>query len=239
MIISHKHKFIFIKSFKTAGTSIEAELSNYCSGSDIVTPMNDFRHNRDENGKFIHKSMNADDFVKLDLPNLQHADALTIKNQVSPEVWNEYYKFSITRNPWDRAVSYFFWENRNNPALKPQKKIYHYLGVSFNENDQLRRLFSTYIKNAAWPNNDCFYTLDDELCTDFVIRYEKLSEDYSKVCNKLGLPANTLPRLKGGIRKKNFHYSNFYDDESIAIVAERHRNDIRLFGYEFERMHRE
>ena len=238
MIISHTHKFIFIKSFKTAGTSIEAELSNYCSGSDIVTPMNDFRHNRDENGRFIHKSMNADDFVKLDLPNLQHADALTIKNQDPPEVWNEYYKFSITRNPWDRAVSYFFWENRNNPALKPQKKIYHYLGVPFNENDQLRRLFSTYIKNTAWPNNDCFYTLDDELCTDFVIRYEKLSEDYSKVCNKLGLPANTLPRLKGGIRKQNSHYSNFYDEESIAIVAERHRNDIRLFGYEFERIQR-
>jgi len=239
MIISHTHKFIFIKSFKTAGTSVEAALSNYCSGSDIVTPLNDYRHNRDENGRFIHKSMNADKFVQLDLPNLQHVEALTIKGQVSPEVWNDYFKFSITRNPWDRAVSYFFWEKRRDPALKPQKKYYHYLGVPFNELDQLRQLFSSYIKNANWPNNDCFYTLDDQLCTDFVIRYERLPEDYSKVCKKLGLPASTLPRLKGSVRKQRYHYSDYYDEESMAIVAERHENDIRLFGYEFERLHRE
>lgn len=235
MIISHTRKFIFIKSFKTAGTSIEAALSNYCSGNDIVTPMNDYRYNRDENGVFIHKSMNADEFIQLDLPNLQHVEALTIKGKVSPEVWNDYYKFSITRNPWDRAVSYFFWENRRDPALKPQKKFYHYLGVPFDESERLKQMFSNYIRNADWPNNDCFYTIDDRLCTDFVIRYEKLLEDYSEVCRKLGVPDNTLPRLKGGVRKQRYHYSDYYDEESIAIVSERHKNDIRLFGYEFER----
>jgi hypothetical protein len=235
MIISHTHKFIFIKSFKTAGTSVEAELSNFCSGSDIVTPMNDYRHNRDENGAFIHKSMNAEDFIRLDLPNLQHADALTIKGQVTPEVWNDYFKFSITRNPWDRAVSYFYWENRLDPALNPKKKFYHYLGAPFKELDQLKRLFSAYIKQATWPNNDCFYTIDDQLCTDFVIQYERLSEDYRKVCEKLGLTASTLPRLKGSVRKQRYHYSDYYDEETIAIVAERHKNDIRLFDYTFER----
>ena len=37
MIVSHKHKFIFIKTMKTAGTSIEAFLASYCEGRDIVT----------------------------------------------------------------------------------------------------------------------------------------------------------------------------------------------------------
>lgn len=239
MIISHTHKFIFIKSFKTAGTSVEAALSNYCSGNDIVTPLNDYRHNRDENGRFIHKAMNAEEYIQLNLPNLQHVEALTIKSTVLAEAWNSYFKFSITRNPWDRAVSYFFWEKRRDPALNPKKKFYHYLGVPFNELNQLKQLFSTYIRNATWPNNDCFYTIDDELCTDFVIRYERLSEDYSTVCRKLGLPDNRLPRLKGGIRKQPFHYSDYYDDETAAIVAERHQNDIRLFGYEFERRNRD
>lgn len=179
--------------------------------------------------------MNADEFVKLNLPNLQHVEARVIKDHVSPEVWNNYFKFSITRNPWDRAVSYFFWEKRLDPALKPQKKFYHYLGVPFNELGQLRRLFSSYIKQATWSNNDCFYMIDDQLCTDFVMRYENLSEDYSKVCDKLGIPSGTLPRLKGGIRKQRYHYSDFYDEESMAIVRERHINDIHLFGYEFER----
>ena len=66
MIISHSHKFIFIKSEKTAGTSVEAALSEYCSGEDVVTSRSmTIRHNRNEKGKFIHQSMNADEFIKL------------------------------------------------------------------------------------------------------------------------------------------------------------------------------
>lgn len=39
MIISHQHKFIFIKTKKTAGTSIEIALSKICGEQDIITPV--------------------------------------------------------------------------------------------------------------------------------------------------------------------------------------------------------
>src|SRR5262245_62801539 len=38
MIVSHKHKFIFIKTKKTAGTAIEAALSELCGPEDVITP---------------------------------------------------------------------------------------------------------------------------------------------------------------------------------------------------------
>ena len=41
MIISHKHKFIFIKTHKTAGTSLEIALSKYCGEEDVITPISD------------------------------------------------------------------------------------------------------------------------------------------------------------------------------------------------------
>ena len=37
MIICHEHKFIFIKTRKTAGTSIETALSMFCGESDSLT----------------------------------------------------------------------------------------------------------------------------------------------------------------------------------------------------------
>jgi hypothetical protein len=234
MIISHTHKFIFLKSFKTAGTSIDSTLSNFCSGDDIVTPINDYRHNRNERGEFLHKAMNAEEFIKLNLPNLQHPEARIIKDMVASEVWNNYFKFSIARNPWDRAISYFYWDMRNDPRLKPKKRFYHHLGVPYDELGQLRKLFSEFIKNTHLPSNDPFYILNGELCVDFLIRYENLSKDFDEVLARLRLPHVDLPRLKRGIRAGGYHYSEYYDEETMEIVAEQHKNDIRLLGYKFE-----
>lgn len=255
MIISHSHKFIFIKSLKTAGTSIEAALSGHCGGKDVVVPINDYAYNRDEKGEFIHRGMNADEtYRKIG----QHVDAATIHIRESEQVWNRYFKFSITRNPWDRALSYFFWDRRNDAALKPKKRLWHYLGVPFDEFAIVRDQFTRFLHEKALArtddprfyvsdganryrvpaegfleNNDRFYILDGELCADFVIRYEHLEEDYDEVCRRVGIPVTGLPHLKTGIRKQRRPYTDYYTDETREIVATLHANDLRHFGYRF------
>ena len=37
MIASHQHRFIFLKTRKTAGTSVEIALSKVCGPDDIIT----------------------------------------------------------------------------------------------------------------------------------------------------------------------------------------------------------
>jgi hypothetical protein len=227
MIISHKHRFIFIKSWKTAGTSVEAALSAHCGGEDIVTPLGDYKFNRAEGSEWVHHAMNEGGFE-------QHDGAEAIKSRVPEEVWNSYLKFSIARNPWDRAVSLFYWEKKRKRAAPPGKRFYHYLGVPYDEFRQAKWELAEFIRSEDWSNNDRFYVLNGGLCVDFMIRYESLNEDFAKLCAQLGLPTVELPQLKAGIRNKGRHYSELYDEESRAIVARRHKNDILLLGYAFE-----
>jgi hypothetical protein len=225
VIVSHSHKYIFIKSEKTAGTSVEAALSKYCAGRDVVTPLGDYWFNRGPEGEWVHNAMNADGFA-------QHDSAAEVRKKVGVAVWGAYFKFSITRNPWDRVVSNFAWEARNKPELRPARRWYHRLGVPYEDFGETRKLFHRFVA-GAWTTNDRFYIEDDALCVDFVIRYERLADDLAEVCRRVGLPALELPHLKTGLRKGDHAYTDYYDGAAKAIVAERHENDIRLFGYRF------
>jgi hypothetical protein len=226
MIISHSRRFIFIKSAKTAGTSLEAALSNYCGGNDVVTPLGDYEFNRDETGRWVHLSMNAEGFE-------QHDWGVTIRDKVGPAVWNSYFKFSIARNPWDRVVSLFNWKARNDKSLKPKTGLLGKIGLPVDELREVRRRFAEFVL-GDWETNDRFYVIDDELCVDSIIRYESLADDTLGLCRRIGVPPIELPRLKSGFRPGQYHYSQYYDETTKAIVAERHRNDLRLFGYRFE-----
>jgi hypothetical protein len=96
MIISHKYRFIFVKTLKTAGTSIEVFLSQHCGPDDVVTPI--LPHVEP------HRPRNHDGFFN-------HIPAAAIRNTVRPAVWDSYFKFCVERNPWDKTLSYYHMTN--------------------------------------------------------------------------------------------------------------------------------
>lgn len=99
MIISHKYQFIFIKTRKTAGTSIETYLSQYCGDLDVLTPISPA-----VNG---HQSRNWDGYYN-------HIGACSVREKVGLNIWNKYYKFCVERNPWDKTLSYYHMLNFRN-----------------------------------------------------------------------------------------------------------------------------
>lgn len=107
MIISHKHKFIFIKTVKTAGTSLEVFLSQQCGRTDVVTPIIPQVE--------PHIARNHEGFYN-------HIPAFQIRQKIDSKVWRSYFKFCVERNPWDKTLSYYYMVNHRNGS-----------GIAFND----------------------------------------------------------------------------------------------------------
>ena len=87
-MISYDKKFIFIHINKTAGSSIEQALNSY--GEKRIVPKNntDFKMSK-QSQHFNYKEYR--EFLGAD--------------------YDDYFKFTVIRNPFDRIVSYYFGLN--------------------------------------------------------------------------------------------------------------------------------
>ena len=126
VLVSHTHKFIYIKNVKTAGTTCQVIFSKYCHKDDISkhieerTKGDPRKHPKNpENGEINTNEgyiSNHGFFTNNDiLPGMfaQHSRSILIKDKFS-EYFDKYFKFCIVRNPYDRIVSRFNWDKKVN-----------------------------------------------------------------------------------------------------------------------------
>ena len=116
MIISHYHKFVFVKTNKTAGSSLEALLTRHLQPGDMITRRNDMDVVKEIAGKGIEILNSKGSPYRRGFMN--HSP-LSDAHQIFPET-KKYFSFGIIRNPFSRCVSSFRWRN--------QKRIESILG---------------------------------------------------------------------------------------------------------------
>ena len=248
MIISHHHKFIYLKARKVAGTSVEVALAKHCGDADIVPPVGGFNPKWDEDG-YDHPGRIRRGYGR-------HSPLISVRKRVGRTLWQTYFKFAVVRNPWDLVVSQYHWATRRdegNPYAgavgrslkrfwtKPLRirKNFRALGRSiarsFLKMDVVTFEFFVRHMLRYYPPNDRFYfDRSGSMGLDFLIRYENLQDDYTSVCARIGIPASQLPSLKTRSRPERRHYSTYYDDRTRELVRKAYHRHIKHFGYRFE-----
>ena len=227
MIICHEHKFIFIKTRKTAGTSIETALSMFCGESDSLTSLS----SEDESARKdlglrgmqnIHVPLLR--YSKVDLVNLaklqrkrfhNHSPAAEVRRYVGKDKWSKYFVFCVERNQFDRAVSQYFWKNRK-----------------LTEKPDMTEFFRTL--STPSMSNWNVYSSKDELLVDKVLRYESLDQELSEVGNLLGINIDISSiHAKSHTRTDKRNYTEIIDNKSRLIIEERCAKEIKHFGYQW------
>jgi hypothetical protein len=215
VIVSHEHGFVFMKTRKTAGTSVEIALSRVCGDQDVITPVTDddelLRRARGGRGPQHY----------LEPPNLErkafnHMPVSMVRTMLGRQRFESYFSFAIERNPWDAVVSLYHWRYRD---AEPGS-FRHYV------NSDAVETFAT--------KNQRIYRLKGEVAVDRVLRYESLADELAAVWKELDLPGEPdLPHAKSGTRPRGPSYRSYYDDASRERVATLFALPIQDLGYEF------
>jgi hypothetical protein len=230
MIISHKHKFIFIKTTKTAGTSIEIALSKFCGDEDIITPITpaderirsylgyrgpqNYLPPISDNGS--GDAAKAQGLRKKKCRFFNHSPAKQVRRCLGESVWNSYYKFCFERNPWDRFISLYYWHCRSEP--RPTIS-------AFLDSDMPLKL-----KKRGFE----LYTINGEIAVDRVCLYENLTEELENIRLRLGLPEKLeIPRAKATFRKDRRSYRDILNEAQATKIGALFSEEITLFNYEF------
>ena len=131
-----------------------------------------------------------------------------------------YFSFCFVRNPWDKIVSQ-----------------YHFNRDKFGFSDAT---FEEYVcafdagKRISWFNYDFLSWMTDKqgnMLIDFVGRFENLQNDFDYACEKIGIPKKKLPHMVKSENRK--HYTEYYNEKTKSIIANKYAKDIEYFGYKF------
>ncbi len=228
MIISHKYKFIFIKTVKTAGTSIEVFLSQCCGENDVLTPIwphVEPHHAKNYQGMwnpFPEIVQNKARGIRGTVSNLLHKNkfynhipASLVRQRMPRKIWNSYFKFCVERSPWDKTLSHYHMVNDRAGG-----------DISLDEYIEKRNFCFNYPK---------YTDSNGLLLVDKVVKYESLMDELGDCFQELGIPFDSSlgVRAKSEHRKDRRPYQDVFSDKQSDIIERAFAKEIEIHGYVF------
>ena len=242
MIISAKHKFIFVSNPKCASTSMRIALHPY---ADLVNLM----QRTDLQQKVNHHSPLF--LIKKSFDKAFAAEASETGEQPKGVPFEQYYRFGTIRNPFKRLVSWYFF-------IRPDKDFNFFSQKGYDSSTAFKHHFNDFVDHLAnnveksIPHYE-FMFLDWETGEDLaddVFKLEELNETFPqkfKEMTNINIPKVHNLRLKEENGRKGVELNedgpnnvkftgnpyDLYNDNSINYVEQNFSTDLSKFNYEF------
>jgi hypothetical protein len=175
-IVSFSYNFIFVKTRKTAGTSLEIHLAQHCTEEDIVTPI------YPESAAHRPRNYAGPNGVIL---FYNHMPAVEIREHCRT-AFQQSYKFCFERHPVDKCLSHF--------AML--------LNSPFHQDPGSPASWEEYLERGDFPSDTGLYTdPEGKLIVDRLYKYEEVAASLADIAGKTGLPNRPLTvTAKSGFR---------------------------------------
>jgi Sulfotransferase family len=230
MLVSHRKRFIYTKTAKTAGTSIEVYFEPYCAPEGEWTFQHGHAEYESDSGIIGYRGK-KDGEKKW----FNHMPAATIQRQLGKAIWDEYFKFCVVRNPFDKLVSAFHFAEAQKSGSEAGEKLRTRVKTTGNFSHQrpVEERFRSWLLQGTFPMDRAAYTIDGKICMDYFIRYEEIEDGVKHVCEVLEIPfePERIPSLKTGFRPRDLSLRDYYSPETIQLVVERYAFEFSNFGY--------
>lgn len=220
MLISHRHRFIFLKPKKTAGTSVEMWLEPLCAPPGH-TPTETTEPVITEFGIVGGRRTGASEMYTY----WNHISATQLRDLIGKDIFDSYTKVATVRNPYDMLISAF--HHFELPRSKAAE-----LSV-----EEVVERFRNWLKQQlpGYFSNTPLLMVGRKMCVEFPIRYEHIHADVSAFLAHVGVDVGqlgVLPSTKRMYRSQDISFSAYFDAECIALVQKHARRDFDLFGYD-------
>lgn len=206
MIISARHKFIFVAIPKTGTHAVRRALREHMGPEDM-----------EQVGLFVKRALPIPDLARL---QHGHLSLPQIRPYMTPEQFESFFKFAFVRNPFDRFISYCAFMTRDQGQFERDPN-----GV-----------MRYYLANPPWhhvlfqPQHTFVTNADGALLSDAIGRVETMQQSYDEIAAHIGIPTAALERVN---QSKRLDYRQYYDQELVDGVAKLYAHDLEYFGYEF------
>ena len=245
MILSNRHRFIFIKGVKVGGTSVEIALSPLCAPDDIVTPITAIdelerlgagggarNYSSDPAAEHAYlerlRQASVADLISIETPALVYSNHMSLRDVVRlyGSAALDYRIVCVERHPYAKIIS---WAN-------------HQLSYSaYQTGGEMRsdwRELKDYLHQAVEDRrivtvkNIERYRGLDGLISARVMRFEQLTADFRGFIQSLGIDYRAaFPHAKRGILANELDPRDLLDKRQINLINEIFQEEFDTFNY--------